>query len=72
MPDPKFKSAPTDLSGDLAAYATEKGLDGLFYMVGVQETKLRDDPWGALQAVGNLVTDAAKELIGKVFSESGK
>lgn len=68
---PKYSSAPTDLSDYLATYATGKALDGLFYMVGVQESKLRADPWGALAAVGNAVTSTVRDLIGKVFEEAG-
>jgi len=62
---------PTDLSDYLATYGTGKALDGLFYMVGVQESKLRADPWAALSAVGDLVSDTVSDLIGKVFSEAG-
>jgi len=72
LPAPKYNAAPTDLSEFLSTYATGKALDGLFYMVGVQESKLRADPWAALSAVGSLVSDTVGDLIGKVFEEAGK
>lgn len=63
---------PTDVEDALATYGTGKALDGLFYMVGVQESKLRADPWAALSAVGDLVSDTVGDLIGKVFDQAGK
>lgn len=71
LPSPKYSSAPTDLSDFLSTYATGKALSGLFYMVGVQEGKLRADPWGALKAVGSMVSSTVSDLIGKVFEEAG-
>jgi len=61
---------PTDLSGYLSDYATGRALDGLFYMVGVQESKLRADPWGAVKAVSGFITDAIGDLLGDVFSKA--
>lgn len=71
-PASKYSAAPTDLSDYLATYGTGKALDGLFYMVGVQESKLRADPWAALSAVGDLVSDTVGDLIGKVFDQAGE
>jgi hypothetical protein len=61
---------PTDLSGYLSDYATGRALEGLFYMVGVQEAKLRADPWGAVKAVGSLITDTVGDLLVDVFGKA--
>jgi len=61
---------PDDLSAYLSEYATGKALDGLFIMVGVQEAKLRRDPWGAISAVGDLVSSTVGDLLGSVFSKA--
>ena len=45
-----------ELESDLGEYATEKALDGLFYMVGEEEKKIRKNPW-----------DWAVDIIQKVF-----
>jgi len=55
---------------DLVGYATGKALDGLFYMVGKQELKIRRDPLAALQQAADFVTDAIGDLIEKVFTAS--
>jgi len=69
-PELPYARLGEDLSGDLSKYATGKALDGLFYMVGEQESKLRADPWGAVKSVGNLVSDAVGDLLGNVFSKA--
>ncbi|MBK7109339.1 MAG: DUF4197 domain-containing protein [Bacteroidetes bacterium] len=43
---------------DLANYTTNKGLDGLFYLVGEEEGKIRND-------VSHQVTDILQEVFGK-------
>ena len=70
LPDLPYPKLGEDLSGDLSKYATGKALDGLFYMVGVQESKLRADPWGAVKAVGNLVSNTIGDLLVDVFSKA--
>jgi len=47
---------------DLGDFATDKGLDGLFYFVGNQEKQIRDDPykWGS---------DIIEEVFGYVYEE---
>lgn len=41
---------------DLGNYVTEKALDGLFYKVGQEERKIRQDPWRwAKTSVGNIL-----------------
>jgi len=61
---------PDDLSTYLAEYATGKALDGLFLMVGKQETQLRADPWGTVKALGGYVTDSVGELLGDIFGKA--
>jgi hypothetical protein len=70
LPSLPYSGLPEDLSGFLAEYATGKALDGLFLMVGKQESKLRADPWGTVRAVGEFITDTVGELLGKVFSSA--
>jgi hypothetical protein len=67
-----YASLPSDISEHLAEYATGKALDGLFLMVGKQETSLRADPWGTVSGVGGLISDATGELLGDVFSNAQK
>ncbi len=57
------------LNTDIVNFATGKALDGLFYMVGKQEVKIRRDPVAALASVGNLVTQTVSDLIKKVFKK---
>ncbi len=41
----------------IGEFATEKALDGLFYRVGVEEKKIRKDPWEWIStAVGSILT----------------
>jgi hypothetical protein len=61
---------PTDFSEYLTKYATGKALDGLFLMVGKQETKLRIDPLGAVRDAGSLVSDATGSLLSDVFGKA--
>jgi len=70
LPGLPYDKLGEDLSGDLSMYATGKALDGLFYMVGVQEAKLREDPWGTVRAVGGFISDAVGDLLGDVFSKA--
>jgi len=70
LPKLPYGNLPNDLSGELSNYATGKALGGLFYMVGVQESKLRADPWGAVKAAGKFLTDAIRDLLGDVFSKA--
>ncbi|MDR2554084.1 MAG: DUF4197 domain-containing protein [Fibromonadaceae bacterium] len=70
LPGLPYDNLGADLSGDLSKYATGRALDGLFYMVGVQESKLRADPWGTVRAVGGFITDAVGDLLGSVFSKA--
>lgn len=70
LPELPYNNLPEDLSGTLATWATEWALDGLFKMVGRQEAKLRDDPWGAIKDVGNMISNAVGDLLGDVFSKA--
>jgi hypothetical protein len=72
LPDLPYNKLGKDLSGDLSEYATGKALDGLFLMVGKQESKLRADPWGTVKAVGSFITDTVGDLLGDVFSKAIK
>jgi hypothetical protein len=56
----KYESVPfvSKQSLDLDRYVTEKALDGLFYMVGQEEKKIRQDPAAR-------VTDLLKTVFGK-------
>jgi len=70
LPSLPYESLTEDLSSFLAEYATGKALDGLFLMVGKQESKLRADPWGTVKAVGEFITDTVGDLLGEVFSSA--
>jgi len=70
LPSLPYDELSEDLSGTLASYATGKALDGLFLMVGKQETKLRADPWGAVKDVGNLISDTVGDLLSDVFGKA--
>jgi len=70
LPDLPYDNLSSDLSGTLATYATGKALDGLFLMVGKQETKLREDPWGTISSLGSFVSDGVGNLLGDVFSKA--
>jgi hypothetical protein len=65
-----YSSLDTDLSESLANWATGKALDGLFLMVGKQETKLRADPWGTVKALGGFITDTVGDLLTDVFGSA--
>jgi hypothetical protein len=58
------------VSTDIVEFATGKALDGLFFMVGRQEVKIRKDPAAALSAARDFVTKKARDLIEKVFTSS--
>lgn len=62
---------PIDLlSTDIVDFTTGEALDGLFYMVGQQELKIRRDPMAALTAAADFVTETARKLIEKVFTST--
>jgi hypothetical protein len=63
-------SLPDDLSSYLSGYASGKALDGLFYMVGTQESKLRADPLGAVKAAGGFISDAVGDLLVDIFGKA--
>jgi hypothetical protein len=65
-----YSGLPEDLSSYLSEYATGKALDGLFLMVGKQESKLRADPWGTVSALGDLISDSVGDLLGDVFGKA--
>ncbi len=47
---------PSSINTDLGEFSTQKALDGLFYMVGREEIKIRRDPLAWAQtAVGNIL-----------------
>lgn len=46
---------------DLAGYATDKGLDGLFYMIAKEEGKIRENPFAYTSEVIQKVFDALKK-----------
>jgi hypothetical protein len=70
LPSLPYNALPTDISQYLSEYATGKALDGLFLMVGKQETALRADPWGTVKAVGGYISDTVGELLGDVFGRA--
>ena len=70
LPALPYEAIPEDLSAYLADYATGKALDGLFLMVGKQETKLRADPWGTVSSLGDFMSDAVGDLLGDIFSKA--
>ncbi|MDR2579420.1 MAG: DUF4197 domain-containing protein [Fibromonadaceae bacterium] len=70
LPDLPYSALPEDISKILSEYATGKALDGLFFMVGKQETKLRADPWGTVKGAGGFITDAVGDLLGDVFDRA--
>jgi len=70
LPALPYNALPPDISDYLSKYATGKALDGLFLMVGKQETQLRADPWGTVQALGGFITDSVGDLLGDVFGKA--
>jgi hypothetical protein len=58
------------LNTDIVNFATGKALDGLFYMVGKQEVKIRRDPVAALSSAVDFVTQTVSDLIKKVFTKT--
>jgi Protein of unknown function (DUF4197) len=38
-------SLPDNITTDLGVFSTQKALNGLFYMVGLEEKKIRKDPY---------------------------
>jgi hypothetical protein len=65
-----YDALPQDISQALSEYAVGKALDGLFLMVGKQETQLRADPWGTVKAAGGFITDSVGDLLGDVFGKA--
>jgi hypothetical protein len=63
-------SSVDSVNTNLVDYATGKALQGLFFMVGKQELKIRRDPVGALTAAGDFITTTVSDLIRKVFTSS--
>ncbi|MBN2213696.1 MAG: DUF4197 domain-containing protein [Bacteroidales bacterium] len=52
----KNPNLPAAIETDIGVFSTQKALDGLFLMVGKEETKIRRDPWAwATTAVGNIL-----------------
>ncbi|MFD1552307.1 DUF4197 domain-containing protein [Putridiphycobacter roseus] len=51
----------TEINPDLNQYVTNKGIDGLFYMVSQEEKKIRKDPTAQ-------VTDLLKKVFGSVMN----
>jgi hypothetical protein len=70
LPNLPYSDLTEDISTYLSEYATGKALDGLFLMVGKQETQLRADPWGTVKALGNDITSAVGDLLGDVFGKA--
>ncbi|MDR2581864.1 MAG: DUF4197 domain-containing protein [Fibromonadaceae bacterium] len=70
LPSLPYTDLPDDISTYLAEYATGKALDGLFFMVGKQETQLRADPWGTVKALSDYVTDGVGELLSDIFGKA--
>ena len=70
LPGLPYNGLPTDLSESLTNWATGKALDGLFLMVGKQETQLRADPWGTVKALGGFVSDTVGDLLGDIFGRA--
>jgi len=70
LPGLPYNDLPEDISTHLSEYATGKALDGLFLMVGKQETELRTDPWGTVNALGGFVSDTVGELLGDIFGRA--
>jgi hypothetical protein len=62
---------PDDLEIWLSEYTTGEALNGLFKMVGQQESKLRADPIGAVKAAGGFISDdAVGDLLVDVFGRA--
>lgn len=70
LPELPYGELPTDISGELSTYATGKALNGLFLMVGKQETALRADPLGAVKNAAGFITDTVGELLSDVFGKA--
>jgi len=71
LPTLPYSSLPEDdISAYLADYATGKALDGLFKMVGKQETQLRADPWGTVGSLGDFLSDTVGDLLSDVFGQA--
>jgi len=70
LPALPYNALPEDITTSLSEYATGKALDGLFLMVGKQETQLRLDPWGTVQALGGFITDSVGDLLSDVFGKA--
>jgi hypothetical protein len=69
-PSLPYNELPEDISQYLSEYATGKALDGLFLMVGKQETALRADPWGTISSLGKFLNNGVGDLLGNVFEKA--
>jgi len=72
LPGLPYDGLDEDLSESLTNWATGKALNGLFLMVGKQETQLRADPWGTVKELGGFITDNVGKLLGDVFDKAKK
>lgn len=57
----KFSQSMNEVNTDLDGYVTQKGMDGLFYLIKVEEKKIRDNPAAR-------VTDLLKKVFGSVMN----
>ena len=53
---------PSNLNTDLGAFCTEKALNGLFYRVGIEEKKIRKNPF-------DWAVDIIQKVFGSIFEE---
>jgi len=56
----KFSTSMTEVNTDLDAYVTQKGMDGLFFLIKGEEKKIRDNPAAR-------VTDLLKKVFGSIL-----
>ena len=57
----KFSQSMNEVNTDLDGYVTQKGMDGLFYLIKGEEKKIRDNPAAR-------VTDLLKKVFGSVMN----
>jgi len=58
----RFSNKP--VNADLTAYVTQKALDGLFYRIGLEEQKIREDPAAR-------ITDILKKVFANTNTKTG-
>jgi hypothetical protein len=51
----------------LGAWTTQKALDGLFYLVGEEEKKVRRDPWSYVENLASELADLLGEVFGRIM-----